>query len=267
MEAHGNAAPVLIKRKRVIQDSGHHGGAWKVAYADFVTAMMAFFLLMWLMNATTEKQRKGVAEYFSPTIPMARVSGGGDGLLGGDNVFSEELESKSAPKPAISEKAEIAVGSGAGNPFKILKNALADHGDEAKSGELHKHLLLRPTDEGLVIDLFGIDDHTLFENGSSEPTLLLQELVKMLSDILSVLKNPLALEAHVAAQPRVLARNTVWELSTGRADRLRQLFEESGLAPSRLHRVTGHADRDPLEKNPMATRNNRLEIIVLTVKN
>ncbi|MEO1550477.1 MAG: flagellar motor protein MotB, partial [Pseudomonadota bacterium] len=65
--------PVIIKRKKVVSAEGHHGGAWKVAYADFVTAMMAFFLLMWLLNATTEEQRKGLADYFKPTIPVHRT--------------------------------------------------------------------------------------------------------------------------------------------------------------------------------------------------
>jgi chemotaxis protein MotB len=83
-------APIIIKRKKVIAGGGHHGGAWKVAYADFVTAMMAFFLLMWLLNATTEDQRKGLADYFNPSIPISRVSGGGNGALGGESVFSED---------------------------------------------------------------------------------------------------------------------------------------------------------------------------------
>ena len=89
MAVDSNVAPIIIKRKKVSGGDGHHGGAWKVAYADFVTAMMAFFLLMWLLNATTEKQRKGLADYFSPTVAISRVSGGGDGSLGGDSVFSE----------------------------------------------------------------------------------------------------------------------------------------------------------------------------------
>ena len=95
MAGQANAAPVIIKRKKVIAGGGHHGGAWKVAYADFVTAMMAFFLLMWLLNATTEKQRKGIADYFNPTIPVNRVSGGGDGAFGGDSVFSEDVLAQS----------------------------------------------------------------------------------------------------------------------------------------------------------------------------
>jgi hypothetical protein len=93
---------VIIKRKKIIKGGGHHGGAWKVAYADFVTAMMAFFMLMWLLNATTEKQRKGLADYFNPTIPINRVSGGGEGFFGGDNVFSEEVFSQSGTGAACS---------------------------------------------------------------------------------------------------------------------------------------------------------------------
>ena len=75
-------APVIIKKKKTIIGGGHHGGAWKVAYADFVTAMMAFFMLMWLLGATTEKQRKGIADYFNPTVTVNRTSGGGAGVRG-----------------------------------------------------------------------------------------------------------------------------------------------------------------------------------------
>ncbi len=90
MSTQKNASPVIIKRKKIVAAEGHHGGAWKVAYADFVTAMMAFFLLMWLLNATTEKQRKGIADYFNPNIPINRISGGGDGMFSGDSVFSKD---------------------------------------------------------------------------------------------------------------------------------------------------------------------------------
>ena len=82
-------APVIIKRKKIIAADGHHGVAWKVAYADFVTAMMAFFMLMWLLNATTEKQKKGIADYFSPTLAINRTSGGGASSFLGDTVLTE----------------------------------------------------------------------------------------------------------------------------------------------------------------------------------
>ena len=83
-------APVIIKKIKKGGGDGHHGGAWKVAYADFVTAMMAFFLLMWLLNATTEVQRKGIADFFNPTIPINRISGGGEGAFGGTDISSEQ---------------------------------------------------------------------------------------------------------------------------------------------------------------------------------
>ena len=104
MQDQSNQRPIILKRKKVVGGGGHHGGAWKVAYADFVTAMMAFFLLMWLLNATSEDQRKGLADYFNPTLPISRTSAGGAGMLAGDNIFTEEIESASAsdgvpPKP------------------------------------------------------------------------------------------------------------------------------------------------------------------------
>jgi len=90
MASDSNVAPVIVRRKKVIAAGGHHGGAWKVAYADFVTAMMAFFMLMWLLNATTEKQRKGIADYFGPVAPISRMSSGSDGMFMGESVFAAD---------------------------------------------------------------------------------------------------------------------------------------------------------------------------------
>ena len=98
MAGQSNAAPVIIKRKKVVQGGGHHGGAWKVAYADFVTAMMAFFMLMWLLDATTEKQRKGIADYFNPTIPINRDLGRGRrGLWRHIDLYRGKLCLQTAP--------------------------------------------------------------------------------------------------------------------------------------------------------------------------
>lgn len=92
--SNGLAPIIIIKKKKKVSGDGHHGGAWKVAYADFVTAMMAFFLLMWLLNATTEEQRKGIADYFNPTIPISRISGGGSDGLNGSSIFTEQTYAK-----------------------------------------------------------------------------------------------------------------------------------------------------------------------------
>jgi chemotaxis protein MotB len=98
MSANGELRPIIIKKKKIVGGDGHHGGAWKVAYADFVTAMMAFFLLMWLLNATSEEQRKGLADYFNPVLPISRTSAGGAGMLAGDTIFSEETSAGTAPE-------------------------------------------------------------------------------------------------------------------------------------------------------------------------
>ena len=89
MAASDEIRPIIIKKKKVIVGGGHHGGAWKVAYADFVTAMMAFFLLMWLLGATDEKMRRGLADYFNPTLAISRTSAGGAGMLEGTAAFEE----------------------------------------------------------------------------------------------------------------------------------------------------------------------------------
>ncbi len=262
MSGQSNAAPVIIKRKKVVSGDGHHGGAWKVAYADFVTAMMAFFLLMWLLNATTEKQRKGIADFFSPTIPINRVSGGGDGAFGGESVFSEMTLPKNGTgatpaQPSASDEADAAA-------FTSVEAALmGNSGESAVEPELLKHVVTRVTDEGLVIDLFALPDAPLFKKNSAEPTALLEDLANMLARVVVFVTNEMAVEGHVASRPIVLDDNPVWELSSQRSNAMRQLMVEQGLDYRRVVRVTGHADRELVVRNPMAFRNNRLEVILL----
>ena len=277
MGAHSNAAPVIIKRRKVISGGGHHGGAWKVAYADFVTAMMAFFMLMWLLNATTEQQRKGIADYFSPTIPINRVSGGGNGAFNGDSIFSEET----LPKDGIGASAEHATredkargDSGtddldADNAalrelFEDLDERLRGHGGESAVMENQlRHVVTRLTDEGLVIELFDLEGLPLFEERSTVPRPLLHDLAVLVADAAGSVTNRVAVEGHVRAEPVMLLRNPVWELSAERAEVVRQLLDRAGLPAQRVRRVTGHADREPAVGDPMAVRNNRIEIILL----
>lgn len=266
MGAQGNAAPVIIKRKKIVAGDGHHGGAWKVAYADFVTAMMAFFLLMWLLNATTEKQRKGIAEYFSPTVPLARISGGGEGVLGGDSLFSEMSLARTGTGGTIlrSTGRESGLSDAEMQALRSVEDALLGSGGESITQEnLLRHVVTRMTDEGLVIELFDIDDATLFDGPTDTPTALLTELSAMLTRVLGLVRNPVAVAGHVAAQPVVLLDNTVWHLSSTRADALRRLLEAQGMPGARIERVTGHADREPAFRDPMSPRNNRLEIVLL----
>ena len=274
MSAHGNAAPVIIKRKKTAAPEAHHGGAWKVAYADFVTAMMAFFLLMWLLNATTEKQRKGLADYFSPSVPINRISGGGDGDFGGENVFSEDTLPKDGTgatslRPTESDRARGETGVSRDEEAlekvrQALESALNGQGGESMAmRNLRRHVITRLTDEGLVIEIFDLRGRPLFEPGEAEPTATLRALSGMIGGVTKLVSNPAAVEAHTRARPVVLKVNAVWDLSTARAHRFRRLLEDGGLEPARVHRVTGHADRDPVVDDRMAIRNNRLEVVLL----
>ena len=277
MSTHSNASPVIIKRKKVVSGDGHHGGAWKVAYADFVTAMMAFFLLMWLLNATTEKQRKGLADYFAPTVAISRTSGGGEGMFGGESVFAEQVLPRngigaSNLKPTEARQARGELGNDmalglANEEESVLQDAhamLKGRGGESMfSLEQQRHIVSRLTDEGLIIELFDIPGVPLFEDGTKIPTAMLRSLVSVLVEVFAITKNDIAIEGHTIAYPVVLKENPVWSLSWQRADKMRELLVDDGLHYRRVHRLTGHADKEPVARNPSSQRNNRLEVILL----
>ncbi len=263
MAGQGNAAPIIIKRKKVVQGGGHHGGAWKVAYADFVTAMMAFFLLMWLLGATNEKQRKGVADYFSPTIPLNRTSGGGSGVMGGESSFTEQ------------ELAENGTGVSGGRggekegatpeELKVaVDKALTAFGGESMTMERAlRHIVSKITDEGLVIELFDLPDVPLFLDDTAEPAPILRDISKVLASVLALSPNQIAVNGHVRAYPVMMADNPVWALSAMRATTMRALLEAEKLPSIRIQRVSGFADRKPLTPDPSVARNNRIELILL----
>ena len=280
MDARSNTTPVIIKRKKVTGGGGHHGGAWKVAYADFVTAMMAFFLLMWLLGATTEQQRKGIADYFSPTLPISRISGGGDGAFGGDTMFSEDAlpqngtgatdlyttESRQArgEMGLTFDDTQTATTQKDANSFATIEDALlALKGDSMVADEMLRHILTKVTDEGLVIEISDLEGAEMFAAQTSEATPLLQDIAALIANVSDLVENDIALAGHIRAQPITLARNPVWDLSMARANQIRLLLENAGVNRKRMRRVTGHADKSPVTRDPMALRNNRLEVILL----
>ncbi len=270
----GELAPIIIKKKKVSGGDGHHGGAWKVAYADFVTAMMAFFLLMWLLNATTEQQRKGLADYFSPTIPVNRISGGGDGAFGGDDMFAEERlaengENNTKVEPEFHD-AEAAEGtednSSALNEdtIKRVDELLLGRGGESEFGDQAlQHIITRLTDEGLVIEVFDLENRPLFVAGTATPEPILHEISSIVAEAVSIVANGIAINGHVQAQPVVLTKNINWDLSSERAGAMRLSLENQGISPDRMARVSGHSDRKPVTENPMEARNSRLEVVLL----
>ena len=276
MTAQSNA-PIIIKRKKVIA-GGHHGGAWKVAYADFVTAMMAFFLLMWLLGATTEKQRKGIADYFNPTIPVNKVSGGGDGAFGGDSVFQENTLAYNGTGASMlhttdQQEAKGSTGIDDGEDAKSdpknesdlaeLAEMMAGVGGESLVSDLlARHILTRVTDEGLIVEVFDLPDAPLFQNGAA-PTETLNVIVRSIFEVFRLASNDVAVQAHTASVPIVSIANPVWEDSATRANSVRELLVETGLAANRMQRVTGFADSKLATRNPLSVRNNRIEIILL----
>ncbi len=263
--------PIIIKRKKVVQGDGHHGGAWKVAYADFVTAMMAFFLLMWLLNATTEEQRKGIADYFNPTIPVSRISGGGSDGLNGSSMFTEETYAKmgtggtrnvtvDTPGNAESRAADASTQEVAEN----LNNLRDELSQDAK--HLSEHLMIKMSREGMVLEVVDSDSSPLFAVGSSNPTPLLMELLTSISGSLGTFQNDLKIVGHTdSLQYRQDNGYDNWNLSTDRANTIRRLLLSQGLMPSRLREVSGRADTDPLAPdNPSASQNRRISIVILT---
>ena len=273
-------APIIIKRKKVIA-GGHHGGAWKVAYADFVTAMMAFFLLMWLLGATTEKQRKGIADYFNPTIPVNKVSGGGDGAFGGDSVYTEESLAKNGtgagmtlPSATSPEKGDNGAdpdtkgegGEGKTDPLEEIEKKLsAKSGESLVSDLLERHVVTELTDEGLIVEVFDIPDAPLFLE-SATPSPVLVEVVASIAEVFRIAANDIAIQGHTASVPLAARENPVWEQSAARANVVRQLLTVEGLNAERMQRVTGFADRKPVAEDRLSIRNNRIEIILLRHK-
>lgn len=255
--AAGKGSVIIIKRISGGGDAGHHGGAWKVAYADFVTAMMAFFLLMWLLNATTEQQRTGLADYFNPTIvhsPGAAGDGSEDGLKIEEGVEHANIE-------------DIPETSKAGE-FEEIAKQVQDHltGSGAESSQMQnilRHVVTRITDEGLVIELSDLVGEPLFVADTAQAQPVLVELSKVVSRALARTRNDLALSGHVRAYPEMLVNSPVWALSDARAHTVRNLLERANLPAQRIQRVSGYADRKNRNGNPMDPANNRVEVILL----
>lgn len=269
-----NKRPIIIKKKKVIA-GGHHGGAWKVAYADFVTAMMAFFLLMWLLNATTEDQRKGLADYFNPQVPISEVSGGGSSMFGGDSVFSEDTlaqsgtggsDAKSEAESAYEQQREIVEREKMSDIGVELVEGIQnmESTDTNIDGDMLPHMRLTVTNEGLLIELVDVDGKPLFESGSKKPSKNFTALMKTVSTVLRTVDNQIKIYGHTDAKQFAPGSTyTNWELSADRANIARSLMEKNNIAPARIAGVAGLADVKPVSKDPFAAENRRIAILLL----
>lgn len=262
--------PIIVKKITVVA-GGHHGGAWKVAYADFVTAMMAFFLLLWILGATTEKQRKGIADYFSPTLVKNRKSGSGSGtgLLGGTSLTAKDK----LPHPGGSGNKAITVPKDTtGGPKEGAKRSQrAKQEVEAKlrSTErlrrLAKQVRLVDTTEGVRIDLVDDANFSMFRMGTTILTPEAADLIAALGQALVSDKGGLTLRGHTDALPyKEGTAGNNWSLSAGRAEATRQALMRDGIGEDRFRRIEGVADKELLiPADPHDPRNRRISITVL----
>ena len=269
-------APTIIKRKKVYKGDGHHGGAWKVAYADFVTAMMAFFLLMWLLNATTEEQRKGIADYFNPSIPISRISGGGDDGLNGSSIFSEETysdkgkgstQTRTGDPKSKSEERETPPKQSSGENGQIeseLENARSILGTHDQA--LSEHLQIKMSPEGIVLEITDSESTPLFSSGSSYPSETMKQLIAIVADIFGEFGNDIKIVGHTdSTHFRNSAVYDNWNLSADRANAARRLLMQAGVPANRIREVAGKADASPLiADDPGAAQNRRISITILT---
>lgn len=256
MNRSDNVRPVIIRRKRVVAGGGHHGGAWKVAYADFVTAMMAFFLMLWLLGTVEDDKRKGVADYFSATFAVQTDSAGSDGVFGGKAL---SLVDSITDDVATREKSRVNLEQ----LERVVESLEARFAADDFLGEAFEHVAIRMTDEGLLIELFDLDGRPLFDAETHQPRPVLHLLTDIMTDVFLTVSNPVAISAHARSFPAVFLENPVWTMTIARAEAMRGLMETAGFPELRVHRVTGNADRVPAVTPRTATRNNRIELILL----
>jgi chemotaxis protein MotB len=323
------SATIVIKREEAAGD-GHHGGAWKVAYADFVTAMMAFFLLMWLLNATSDDQRRGLADYFAPSNALGRSATGSGEPFGGSSPNSDgsmvsdngairmeqgrapvrldieddgqsdappETAAPQSPQPP-GEAAPQASGAVAadgtappGTPppgtaeaaalgeaalraelakreARAFEQAAAEIRaavqDDPALADLARQLVVEQVQEGLRIQILDAERQAMFPVGSAAPNDRARALLAKVAAVAARLPNGLAIAGHTDATPFRGADRSNWELSAERANAVRRLLLDSGIAEARLQSVAGHADRMPLlPAEPLAAGNRRVAITLL----
>lgn len=265
--------PIIVKKVTVVA-GGHHGGAWKVAYADFVTAMMAFFLLMWLLGATTEKQRKGIADYFTPTlVKMKEGSAGSYGLLGGSSLTDTDsyqyragqTGTKTLTIPRDATGGPKDGGTKAKRTASLQQRLQQKLAASANLRRLAKQVHVSQTPEGIRLDLMDDAKFSMFRLGTTILTPDAAELVRAIGQALGPDNSALSVRGHTDAlqwKPGDPANN--WSLSAGRAETTRQALMKSGVAEGRFRRIEGVADQEPLiADKPTDPRNRRMSILLM----
>jgi chemotaxis protein MotB len=280
--------PVIVKKVKK-GDHGHHGGAWKVAYADFVTAMMAFFLLLWLLSVTTEVQKNGIADYFTSSPMVTRSEDGSGGILGGLTVAKEGAMTSTVQPLVVQPQTQdpaLRPGSIPQQPetnisderfeeerrkreeenFQAAKEALEKALNESPElADMAEALKIDMTSEGLRIQIIDQENKPLFDSGSADLLPHTKQLLRKVSDIIQRLPNELSVRGHTDSVPYGPGSTyTNWELSAERANAARRELLKAGLPASRVNNIVGKADTDHLfSDDPRDGRNRRISVILL----
>jgi len=246
--------PVIIIKKGGHGKHGHHGGAWKVAYADFVTAMMAFFLVMWIVGLG-KPTRESVASYFRDPIAFEAKNGGGSGVLPGA-TRGVEGGGQTPMEPDV-KSATAALEKAASHLREVLART-------PKFEALKDRIEIQVTDEGLRIELREAPDDGFFAIGSAALKPSTVDLLKVIAEELTVLPNRVAVEGHTDRQPyRPGQKYTNWELSADRANAARHVLQDGGIRDGQIDAVRGYADtRLRIADNPLDPGNRRISIVV-----
>jgi chemotaxis protein MotB len=246
--------PVIIKK--IIKKGGHahHGGAWKLAYADFVTAMMAFFLLMWLLGATDEKTRKGISEYFQDPYEASRIDKGQIPTL--EEIAPTEIDRQTDENDQLK--------------LEMLKEKIQDMIDaNPKLAEVKDQIKLETTPEGLRVQIIDNKNMPMFKLASSETEPQIRLILRAMAPVINKLPNKITINGHTDARPFPGKRKgyTNWELSSDRANAARYELNDGGLAEEKILRVTGLSASIPYNPaNPDDPMNRRISIIVMNKK-
>jgi len=271
------ALPPPIIVKKVIEEGhrAHHGGAWKIAYADFVTAMMAFFLLLWLLGATDANKRRGIADYFAPTlIDYRQNSAGSNGILGGDSIVAQDNYPHRATQTgsrALTIPRDATGGIREGDAprsqdrdqFGRLRADLMRRIQASPDlRRLANHVSFTESEEGLRIDLIDEADFSMFRVGTADLLPQARHLIEQVAQVIAGVPNAVIIRGHTDSLPYSAGQTTNnWTLSSARAESTRATLDATGLSMDRVARIEGVADRNPfVPQNRYDPRNRRISI-------
>jgi chemotaxis protein MotB len=277
-----SAQPIIIKKVKKAAH-GHHGGAWKIAYADFVTAMMAFFLLMWLISMTTQEQKNGLAEYFAPGATSPTSSGAGGILLG--TALDKSGQKSSAPRDAATSPTAQDDGRpgwwGNARDREVSRPAASEQANRSamaslrqalqnmpEIAEMSRNIVIEQTREGVDVSLVDQDGRSMFREGSVQPYERTRLVLETLAPTLRRLPNRLRVTGHTAtARPGSVGAVDPWSLTAGRALAVREILSGAGLPNDHFVSVVGRADTEPVfADNPYLAPNRRVTVTLLNAE-